>query len=58
MKNYIITHNGLFLFQLETKHGATFTNSSSIAKKFTKEEMGLGRCNACVNIVFYNDINR
>jgi len=38
MKNYIITHNGLFLFQLETKHGATFTNSSSIAKKFTKEE--------------------
>ena len=40
MKNYVITHKSLFLFQTsqETEHGATFTNHIVIAQKFTKEE--------------------
>ena len=40
MKNYVITHKSLFLFQTsqENEHGATFTNRITIAQKFTKEE--------------------
>ena len=38
MKNYILTHQGLFIFQIETNHGPSFTNISTIAEKFTREE--------------------
>jgi len=40
MKNYVITHKSLFLFQTsqENEHGATFTNHITIAQKFTKDE--------------------
>ena len=38
MKNYVITHRKLFLFQLATKNGNTFTNLPHIAMKFTKDE--------------------
>lgn len=40
MKNYVITHKSLFLFQTsqENEQGATFTNNIMIAERFDFEE--------------------